>query len=319
MKEIGGYFQLEEGRGAPLHSEAALINSARNALRCIVRAMGVKAIQVPYYTCPVVWHALEAERCELIPYDVDDAFMPLCTATKIPLLYTNYFGVCSENVRNLKERFSTLIVDNAQAFYTEPEGTACFWSPRKFFGLPDGGIMWPASCASRELPVSESWQRCSHLLKRWDLGAGAAYADFQQNDASLNSEPPLAMSKLTRAMMSSLDIETAQERRRENFRILHEALGETNLLPLDLEAILEAGAVPMVYPYRIKASGLRRHLIENKIFVATYWPAEEGCDCMRSELAQLMAQEILPVPLDQRYNREDMERIIEIALETRVA
>ena len=312
MKEVGGYFQLEEGHAAPLHSKAALLNSARNALRCIVRAMGVKAIQVPYYTCPVVWHALEAENCELIPYDVDDAFMPLCDASEVPLLYTNYFGVCSENVRILKERFPALIVDNAQALFAEPAGTACFWSPRKFFGLPDGGMMWPPSEEAGALSASESWQRCSHLFKRWDLGAGGAYADFQQNDASLDSEPPLAMSKLTRAMMSSLDAEAARERRRKNFRVLHEVLGATNRMSSDLGEVLEAGAVPMVYPYRSEDGGLRRRLIENKIFVATYWPAEEGCGCMRSELAQCFASEILPLPIDQRYGEVDMKRIAEV-------
>ena len=39
----------------------------------------------------------------------------------------------------------------------------------------------------------------------------------------------------------------------------------------------------------------------------------------KKQLAQIMAQEIIPVPLDQRYGREDVERIIEVALEARFA
>ena len=311
MKEIGGFFQLEAGMHPLLHEGASLLNSGRNALRCIIRDMKIRKIRVPYYSCPVVWHALEAEHCEIIPYEVDASFMPLCEPSEIPLLYTNYFGVCTDNARSLKKSFPCLILDNAQAFYARPDGTACFWSPRKFFGLPDGGMMWPAHKSADDLPVSESWQRCSHLLKRWDLGAGAAYADFKLNSADLGAEPPLAMSILTHALMSSLDCEAARQRRRENFSILHKSLGERNLLGIDLNRSLEGGDVPLVYPFRTKDEELRRRLIQNKVFVATYWPQEEGCSCMSSPSAQAYAREIIPLPIDQRYGRDDMLYILE--------
>ena len=311
MKEIGGYFQLEAGMSPLLHIGVSLLNSARNALRCIVRDMKIWKIHVPYYSCPVVWHALEEEHCEIIPYELDDSFMPLCEPSDIPLLYTNYFGVCTDNARRLKKNFPCLILDNAQAFYARPDGTACFWSPRKFFGLPDGGMMWPAGESAKLLSVSESWQRCSHLLKRWDLGAGVAYADFKQNSADLGAEPPLAMSMLTRTMMSAVDYESSRLRRRENFVTLHKALGKQNLLGIDLNRSFECGDVPLVYPFRTRDEELRRRLIQNKVFVATYWPQEEGSSCMSSPSAQACAREIIPLPIDQRYGKNDMLYILE--------
>ena len=312
--EIGGYFQLEKGSFPDIHSDVFYLNSGRNALRCIIRNLKIKKIQVPYYTCPVVWHSLESENCEIIPYDIDEAFIPLSQYIDLPLLYTNYFGLCSTNIAYLEKNFSTLIVDNAQAYYAPPLGTACFWSPRKFFGLPDGGIMWPASEFARNLPPSTSWQRCTHLIKRWDLGAGAAYSDFQQNDATLDNEPPLAMSRLTRVMMSAIDYESTRLRRRENFIALHNALHKKNLLSLDLEEAVRQGSVPMVYPFRTQNGTLRRRLIENKVFVATYWPHEKGCACMTSPSAQNLANEIIPLPIDHRYDSRDMSKIFNIIL-----
>ena len=315
-KEIGGYFQLERGSGLQIHPESScLLNSARNALRSIVHSLGIKRIQVPYYTCPVVWRALEAENCEIIPYDVDDAFFPLLDSSDIPLLYTNYFGLCNNVIEKVKRKFPSLIVDNAQAFYAKPEGIACFWSPRKFFGLPDGGILWTSYPLTLNLPSSESWQRCSHLLKRWDLGASAGYVDFQKNDASLNDENPLTMSNLTQALMSSIDVEAARERRCRNFKILHQVLASENIISLDLQTELNCGAVPLVYPFRMKDLELRRHLISKKVFTATYWPPEVGCECMTSESAQMLAREIIPLPIDQRYDESDMQRILEVLYE----
>ena len=57
---------------------------------------------------------------------------------------------------------------------------------------------------------------------------------------------------------------------------------------------------------------LRRRLIENKVFVATYWPQEEGSYCMSSPLAQACARKTIPLPIDQRYSEDDMLKIVEI-------
>ena len=56
MKEIGGYFELERGPFKPYH-DGVYLNSGRNALRYIVRKLGIHKIHVPYYTCPVVFEA----------------------------------------------------------------------------------------------------------------------------------------------------------------------------------------------------------------------------------------------------------------------
>ena len=68
----------------------------------------------------------------------------------------------------------------------------------------------------------------------------------------------------------------------------------------------------MVYPYVVE-NGLkvRQKLIKEKVFVAKYWPNVDewlGDDALET----WMANNLLPLPIDQRYGKEDMERIINI-------
>ena len=58
---IGGYFELElPDSGGFLHNDGVLLNSGRNALEYVLRALGeVKGLFIPYYTCDVVMEPVE--------------------------------------------------------------------------------------------------------------------------------------------------------------------------------------------------------------------------------------------------------------------
>ena len=60
----------------------------------------------------------------------------------------------------------------------------------------------------------------------------------------------------------------------------------------------------MVYPYMTNDAGLRRRLIESKVFVALYWPGTSDCDSL--------CDRILPLPIDQRYDEMGMKKIVEM-------
>ena len=89
--------------------------------------------------------------------------------------------------------------------------------------------------------------------------------------------------------------------------MLHEALGKDN----NIELLLEDDAVPMVYPYLVPDTGLREKLIEKKIFVARYWPNVLECTTP-GEIDYMMAFQMQPLPVDQRYGMDDMKYIIKI-------
>lgn len=308
-KEIGGYFSLECGHTPLYHQNGIMLNSARNALRYIIKAYNIKEIAVPYYTCPVVWQAIQIEGCRIIPYDIDDKFLPQQEfSNEIFILYNNYFGICHKNIDYLAQKYKNLIIDNAQAFYAAKQGIASFYSPRKFFGLPDGGIAICDKVYEENFETAVSYNLCSHLLKRLDLGAQSGYKDFQQNEDSFIEQPIQYMSLLTRSLMGNIDYERAKIKRLENFCCLHQALKKKNGLSINLSD----DDVPMIYPFKTDDLSLRQKLIQNKIFVAKYWPKEENNACMASIRAQTLADTIIPLPIDQRYDVEDMKHILSV-------
>ena len=305
FKEIGGYFGLElENRFNNIPIDAIALNSARNALRYVVQAYGIKEIYIPYYTCPVVWEAIEKENCSVKYYHIDNNFMPI---EEFPqesfILYTNYFGICAKNVKELAEKYKNLIVDNSQAFYMPKYGIASFNSIRKFFGVPDGALLFTDKTLDENLEKDISFDRCSHLLKRLDVNAKFGYKDFQINDDKFNNEPIKYMSNLTKAIFNSTDIENAKQIRLNNFNFLHSHLKQSN----ELDIKLDCDDIPLAYPYLLKDEVLRQKLIKNKIYVAAYW------NSMPKDYQEGIFQKyLIPLPIDQRYKQEDMERILEV-------
>lgn len=313
---IGGYFELALPERAFPHNDGLLLNNGRACMTVVLEALAARHVYVPKYTCDVV---LEPMRRLGIGYSflaVNDALeldSPPSPGEGEMVVVNNYFGLQDDHCRALSEMWGErLIVDCSQAWYAPPlEGSHCFYTPRKFFGVPDGGCLH--SPAVREVDADEdlSHDRVSHLLKRLELGAEAGFPDFQRNDSSLTDQPVRRMSRLTRSLLGLVDHEAAKRRRAENFATLDGALAATNRFRW--KAAECAGA--MVYPYRPEggSAALRRRLIENKVFVATYWPNVLRWSAP-GETEHGLATDILPLPIDQRYGPQDMARILEVLL-----
>lgn len=316
LKEIGGYFELElSNRHSFPHSEGTCLNVGRNALEYVLRSIpAISRIWLPYYTCEVVLEPLKKLEIPYSFYTINDCLELKELIDLKPdeyLLVTNYFGIKDSYIRQLSQIYGAqLIVDNAQAYYCDPiAGIKTVYSPRKFVGVPDGGIAFVSNGWDVEqFEIDCSYNRCSHLLKRYDLGASGGYADFRDNSHELVNQPIRRMSHLTVALLSNIDFVSIRQRRIENFNYLHQVLGTSNLLSIpDVEGF----ACPMVYPYYTDNSSLKKKLIEDKVFVATYWPNVMQW-CKPTDVEYKLADRILALPIDQRYEKEEMNKILTI-------
>ncbi len=309
---IGGYFGLELNNSKKhFHENALRLNTARCCLEYILRVRKYRKIYIPFYTCEVIIEPIKRLGLEYEFYAIDEQLEPLFNKIIGPnecFLYTNYFGIKQSTVENVSNNYKNIIIDNSQAFYAPATlNVDTFYSARKFFGVADGAYLYTDKLLDMEFPKDISFERMSHLLKRLDIGAEAGYADFSANDHVLTGEPIKEMSNLTSAILKSIDYETAKEQRIKNFNYLHGILGKDNLLTIDIADDI----VPMVYPFRIKDLQLRERLISHKVFVAKYWPnVLEWCNA--DQLEYSLAQEIIPLPVDQRYSKKEMMKIIEI-------
>lgn len=88
---------------------------------------------------------------------------------------------------------------------------------------------------------------------------------------------------------------------------MHKYLGEDNLLNISLCE----NSVPMVYPFYTSNTELRKYLIEQKVYVAKYWSNILQW-CKYSDIEYSLCNGILPLPVDQRYGKDEMQRIVKL-------
>lgn len=312
MEAIGGYFDLELRKGEHYHKDAIRLNSARNCFEYILLARKYRKVYIPYYTCEVMIQPLMRHHIDYEFYSINKDMEPTEQKQLQPneaFLYTNYFGLKQRCVERLSLIYqSQLIIDNAQAFYAPCINSIdTFYSPRKFFGIADGGYLYTDSILKKDLLQDKSYTHMQHLLERIDEGAESGYTSFRDNDNALDNQPVRTMSKLTDKILSGIDYNDAKECRRANYLYLHQSLQQCNFLKLELQS----SDVPMVYPFYMMDISLRSRLITEKIFVATYWPnVLEWCKPRDLEYASV--NHIIPLPIDQRYGQEEMNRIIKV-------
>lgn len=310
MDAIGGYFELELRQGEHYHKDAIRLNTARNCLEYILRARHYKKVYIPYYTCEVILEPIQKLGISYefyhINYDLEPEKIPVLK-TEEAFLYTNYFGLKQSCVERLSSIYGNqLIVDNSQAFYAKRiDGIDTFYSPRKFFGVPDGGYLYTDCKLDKEFVQDKSYHRMHHLLIRIEENAEAGYNMFREADASLCNSPIKYMSAISDRLLRNIDYLYVKDIRRQNFSFLHERLSEKNKLKFDLEN----DAVPLVYPYLQEDVDLKTFLISKKIFVATYWPnVLEWCGERTVEYN--ITQKLATLPVDQRYIEKDMKKLV---------
>lgn len=311
MKEIGGYFGLEKLICEEYYPDLIAVNNARNGLIFLIRAKQIKKIYLPYYLCDSVRLACESENVEYEMYHVDEHFRPIfdIKLDSSEFLYVvNYFGqVDNEMLTELKQQYGNIIADNVQAFFQKPvEGVDTIYSCRKFFGVPDGAYV-ATDVRGANLPIDKSKDRMKHLLGRFeDENASEYYAEFKANDNAFKSVPLCAMSAITHNILGAIDYSSVKKTREVNFAVLHEMLGEKN----GLNIIASSG--PYAYPFYCKdGMEIKRKLAEKKIYVPTLWPNVLTLD---DTIEKEYAENILPLPCDQRYSADDMKIVAESVL-----
>lgn len=317
MKPIGGYFEWEfpiNTHPYP-HMHGVLLNSGRHSLEYILRSIGqINHLWIPYYTCDVVLQPIERLGIHYSFYHVNRDLKIVDDLRLIEgdyLIYTDYFGIMDKYCKELAIRYGDhLILDCAQAFFAPHlDGIDTFYSPRKFIGIPDGGIAYVKHpLHPYKMARDFSYGRCLHLLKRHDLPPIEGYNDFKECSCQISSSPLSKMSNLTQRLLLSLDFATIMEKRIANFAFLHKHLSDSNLF---LIPSLDSFSCPMIYPLMTNEESLRTRLIENQIFVATYWPNVLEW-CKDGDAEYKLCRSIIPLPIDQRYGEKDMNRIVKI-------
>lgn len=312
MKEIGGYLELDRFSNQEYYSDFVTLNTARNALVYLSKVRKFDKVYIPYFLCESVSQVCEREQIKYDYYHINPDFTPSFDRKlgEGEYLYiVNYYGQFTETkVKELKQKYTNIIMDNVQAFFEKPvQAVDTIYSCRKFFGVPDGAYL--STDAPRiELQQDVSMERMRHILGRYESEfASEYYQSFKDNDDFFVELPLMSMSKLTHNLLRGVDYDYIKSKRDENWKLLHDRLCEKN----DLTLVIPNA--PYMYPFYCEnGMNIRKALVEKKIYVPTLWPNVLHFE--KCELEKEYAQNILPLPVDQRYDVEDMKRLIEEVL-----
>ncbi|WP_234119742.1 hypothetical protein [Clostridium hydrogenum] len=309
-KEIGGFFELELSNNGEYHQNAIKLNNGRNCLLYILKAKNYKKVYLPYYICNSVIQILKKSNIIYEFYSINQDFKPNFNKSlqnDESLLYVNYFGINIENVKLLLNTYKNVIIDNTQAFFQRPiKNEDTFYSARKFFGVSDGGYLYTDKKLEESIDLDESYKRFQHMLKRIDNDtAKDSYSIFKENEKILGNEDIKFMSNLTKRVLASINYDNIKKIRNDNFMFLHENLCKYNEIYIKNQKL----DAPMVYPFLINKNGLREFLIKKNIYIATYWK-EVLNRVSRGYFEYKLVKNLIPIPIDQRYNIDDMKIII---------
>ncbi len=282
--------------------KAIFLNCARNCLRYAIKAYNIRVIHIPYYTCPTVWQAIQKEHCKIHFYHIDKNFMPVKRFDKNDfILYTNYFGICAKNIKELDIKYPNLIVDNAQAFFMPKYGIASFNSLRKFLEVPDGAFL--SIDKHLNLKFEKDTFSVEYLSAHKSINIASDYPDYYANENRFQNEDIKTMSDSTKELYTLTDIKYVKEKRLSNFYNFHKLLADINELKLELCD----EDVPMYYPLLINNENLKNSLIEKGIFLPKYWNSMP-----KNWTESYIREHLLLLPINENYEQEDINKIIDI-------
>jgi hypothetical protein len=312
---IGGYFEIElPPKRAPVHGDAIRFQSARAAFLALLCHRRPSRVWMPTYICDAMlaplailgigcgFYSLSADFDIAEDVELGDGEIFLCV---------NHFGVFEKACSSAIERYGAqrVVVDCAQDFFATPKKClGVVYSPRKFFGVPDGGLLVTDLDVARPVRRHELKDaQILHLVRRLAGDPEAGYASYMTAEAEFARIEPEALSAMTERILAGIDLERVAMARRTNFEFLHARLSASNRLSLKPTDKY----VPLCYPYLARTPTLRERLRESRVYTATYWPEvarRSGSGTFEKDLAT----NLIAIPCDQRYGEEQMARVVDL-------
>jgi dTDP-4-amino-4,6-dideoxygalactose transaminase len=302
--------------------------NARSGIWLLTERLSPSQVWMPSYLCGGMLTAVDQSATKVRFYEVNfDLAMPSSAWLDNVqpgdlVILIDYFGFpCDSSCATwAKEQGAWVLEDAAQALLSGEVGRFSdfvLFSPRKFLGVPDGGVL----VLNHELdlhdiglsPSPEKWWLKAFyagvLRREFDIyGENRRWFELFQQTEPTGPIGYYAMSELSKALlMHSFDYSTIAQRRIDNYKFLAQVLADIALFPS-----LPADTVPLGFPVRVKnRDRLRQVLFNRQIYPPVHWPIQDIVP-RKFEDSHRLANEIMTLPCDQRYNQQDMKRMTRI-------
>lgn len=314
MPEIGGYFGLETCLGGQTaRHNTACLNSGRGVLLWLLPLLKPRHAFLPLYSCKVLYQPFEKLGIPYTLYNLNANLAP----KNIPdqpargelLLYINYNDACRNTAGELaKEWRKQMILDNTQAFFWRPV-LPCwsFNSARKWMGVADGAYVYPPNgqaCPPLHELLPNTNYTSEHLYLRLQGDTHGGKLHFDENEEIVGRSKAL-VSNFSAEILKEAAYESMKARRRANYNKLHEALRDKNLWAQHSPDY----SVPMYYPFLPAIAIAHKACWQQQLYVPRLWPEVLNLKGI-SSIEERLASQLLPLPIDHRYNEEQMDQVI---------
>ena len=324
-------------------SDYVWLSTGRSAIKYVIKTIeernqGVKKTAVlPSFTCDTVFEPFLTSGYEVYYYPIEEDLTTTSDAILETVLkhdasivlFHRYFGfdTLDGQVDRMCDALRGLgkftIEDCTQCLYSGiPRANSDFTvgSIRKWTGTPDGGF---AVCRSgvfndkpegadfelEEAKIKASYAKYDYLFEHRGDKAEMLALYRKAEDILDNQNEIYAISLMSAKVQSNLDSEDLVIKRRNNFNILRSSL-EGPIQPLF--SLDGNQAVPLYFPILVEdRAALQKHLVQNAIYAPVVWPKDDK-QPKQCEGAVHAYEHLLCIPIDQRYDADDMNRIVEV-------
>lgn len=333
LKEIGSEFWTS---GPVMRNKVYLI-SGRTALDYIIRdikkSYNIRSVLLPSYCCDTMIEPFYRHNIMVRFYDIyfDEtnglsAELPQAQENEI-LYYMTFFGfhhLKGVNVNEIKNDFTVVIEDTTHSWLSGDKNCYADYSYssfRKWTGF-DGialasktnGFFWkfPEVTGADYLALRKQAFSKKRAFMDLNIGDKQEFLELFNKAEELLERDYVGYRASTETLSAffQLDILYIAKRRQRNARFLIEGLQDCTGLKLMFQT-MEDNEVPLFVPVLVmdKRDELRKYLIDHAIYCPIHWP-KSMYHGQISERAEMIYRQELSLVCDQRYDSEDMKRIV---------
>lgn len=325
-------------------SDFVWMSSGRSATRMVLKTIEErnpnlqKTALLPPFTCHTVIEPFLEYGYEVhsLPLSMDltttaDEIVQCQEETKASVVLVHrYYGFdtlpgFNKAVDVLTSKGVVVIEDCTQCLYCDFKVSNADYfvgSIRKWCGAPDGGFavckegMFTGKPSNADNVMVEA-KRLASEMKYQFLFEGKGdkptfKAKYREAEALLDNQTSFySIGKLSATIQANLNVDFLRCRRRINYQVLLDGLKETNAYRIVFQHLPE-GVIPLYFPLLVEnREQLQDVLAGNDIYAPVVWPKPDCCPAI-GEMAETIYNQILCIPIDQRYREDDMKRIVNV-------
>lgn len=348
LKPIGGEFWYDKKilslSSANFEgSNVVYLDGGQSAIEYIVRRLNAQdgeVVLMPSYLCPEILNKFKLKKIQVEFYsinidlsiDIESLKEKIEKFNVKAVLFIDYFGFFHSNetikfLTELKNKNIILIEDAVQVLWFKKQdnfiGDFVFNSYRKIFPV-DGSLVIDYKAEAKNIldEKEDKYKKVIHearmlkteyingnntvseddFLKKFELAEKMYYEKKDAGVMLLNS----------RNYLNKMDFDRIKEKRILNYNYLNKYFKKHKTVERVFEIDDLNGVVPLFFPIVLKNRDcIRSELRKRNIYCPVHWDITKETKLENFKASQNLSKNMLSLPIDWRYEEDDMDVLIE--------